>query len=157
MKLINKYDQRIKIGKFSCYFLISFYLLSCSQLNTESRDHYNESNPFRHGLMGSIIDIEFVSKAKTPVSEESIQRGKSVYNQFCISCHGPRGRGDGPEGKLIMKTPKNLAKLSQRVEKLRFFLVESKEKGKMPGWRPFFTERNIVDLEQYIRTFNSEE
>lgn len=138
------------------YFLALISLFSCSQLNTESRDHYNESSPFRHGVMGTIIDIELVSKEKTPASEESIRRGKSVYTQFCISCHGPSGKGDGPEAKILMKTPKNLAKLSKSVDKLRFFLVESKEKGTMPGWRPFFTERNIVDLEQYIRTFNRE-
>lgn len=30
-----------------------------------------------------------------PVSVRSLRRGKQVFEQYCIACHGPAGRGDG--------------------------------------------------------------
>lgn len=45
------------------------------------------------------------------MSAESIEKGKGIYTQFCVSCHGESGLGDAPAGKavnaanLIEKTP----------------------------------------------------
>jgi mono/diheme cytochrome c family protein len=137
--------------------MIFFLPASCSQFNSDSREHYIEANSFRHGSMEDISDVEFAATQVEPISEESARRGKSLYNKYCISCHGPSGKGDGPKGKLLKKTPKNLAQLAQRVKKLRFYMVKSHEEGKMPGWKPFFSNKNLVDIESYIRTFISKE
>jgi mono/diheme cytochrome c family protein len=32
-----------------------------------------------------------------PATPESIARGREVYTKTCASCHGPTGRGDGPQ------------------------------------------------------------
>lgn len=36
-------------------------------------------------------------KLKNPVPSdaESIEAGKKIYQRFCASCHGPKGKGDG--------------------------------------------------------------
>ena len=28
-------------------------------------------------------------------------KGKAVYEKYCMACHGPQGKGDGPAGKLL--------------------------------------------------------
>lgn len=40
--------------------------------------------------------------AAFPASPEVLARGKIVYETFCLVCHGPEGKGDGP---LIPKFP----------------------------------------------------
>lgn len=31
-----------------------------------------------------------------PVSPQALEQGKKLYNTYCIVCHGPQGRGNGP-------------------------------------------------------------
>ena len=34
--------------------------------------------------------------------------GKSIYNNFCASCHGNAGKGDGPAAAALNPKPKDL-------------------------------------------------
>lgn len=34
-------------------------------------------------------------------------KGAQVFQQFCVSCHGPTGLGDGPVGKTLNPPPRN--------------------------------------------------
>jgi len=34
-------------------------------------------------------------------------RGAQVFQQYCASCHGPQGQGDGPVGKTLNPPPRN--------------------------------------------------
>ena len=44
---------------------------------------------------------------------EGADRGKTDYLRLCASCHGSTGKGDGPVGKFLKKTPADLTKLSE--------------------------------------------
>ena len=35
-------------------------------------------------------------KSPLPKTAENLSQGKELYNTFCIVCHGPTGKGDGP-------------------------------------------------------------
>lgn len=41
-----------------------------------------------------------------PVSEAAA-RGRRVYETWCIGCHGPEGRGDGPAARWLNPAPRN--------------------------------------------------
>jgi len=44
-------------------------------------------------------------------SPEAVKRGRSLYRQHCATCHGERGKGDGPYSRLHArraKPPKDL-------------------------------------------------
>jgi len=46
------------------------------------------------------------ASAQTPAQQGPSPRGKQVYKQLCVACHGPYGRGDGPvSGDLSVKPP----------------------------------------------------
>lgn len=47
-----------------------------------------------------------------PYSAATLQRGALVYAQNCTSCHGAKGRGDGPAGQQLSPRPADLAWLS---------------------------------------------
>jgi len=34
-------------------------------------------------------------------------RGAQVFQQYCVTCHGPTGLGDGPVGKTLNPPPRN--------------------------------------------------
>ena len=34
-------------------------------------------------------------------------RGAQVFTQYCVTCHGPQGLGDGPVGKTLNPPPRN--------------------------------------------------
>jgi mono/diheme cytochrome c family protein len=36
---------------------------------------------------------------------EIISEGKTLYNIYCVSCHGDNGAGDGPVGKVFLGVP----------------------------------------------------
>jgi mono/diheme cytochrome c family protein len=40
-----------------------------------------------------------VPQSFPPLSAESLARGHQVYMKVCAQCHGPEGRGDGPQAK----------------------------------------------------------
>jgi mono/diheme cytochrome c family protein len=43
----------------------------------------------------------------------SAEIGKRDYLNFCASCHGAEGKGDGPVAKSLRNTPADLSKLSE--------------------------------------------
>jgi mono/diheme cytochrome c family protein len=40
-----------------------------------------------------------------PNTPEIVEEGKVIYGKFCIHCHGPNGKGDGPVGKKMPGQP----------------------------------------------------
>jgi mono/diheme cytochrome c family protein len=51
---------------------------------------------------------------KSPVKETSPASGKEMYLQYCASCHGKDGKGNGPAAPALKVAPANLATLSAR-------------------------------------------
>jgi cytochrome c len=131
--------------------LLFLLIASCAQVNTESRDHFYKGTPFRHGIIPIQIDMETGSGPYLSIDENSAKRGKRVYERNCLACHGDKGRGDGPVAHTQELRPADLAMLARKVPNFKFFMMNSQLKGDMPGWRNMFSERDINDLENYLR------
>jgi mono/diheme cytochrome c family protein len=41
------------------------------------------------------------------VAAADAAKGAQVFAQFCATCHGPQGAGDGPVGKTLNPPPRN--------------------------------------------------
>src|SRR5262245_12209646 len=50
--------------------------------------------------------------AEAASTKPDAARGKVQFENFCVSCHGPRGKGDGPVGLTLNPRP---AKLGDRA------------------------------------------
>jgi len=55
-----------------------------------------------------------------PASSESIERGRIIYEQFCINCHGPMGGGDGPAAQYLDPPPLNFTTLRRHLIKGKY-------------------------------------
>ncbi len=47
-------------------------------------------------------------------SKPLAESGEKLYQQFCASCHGQNGKGNGPASLALRKTPSNLRQISKR-------------------------------------------
>ncbi len=112
----------------------------------QSKDHYKQIHT-RHGVypLSSSLSQKF--------DQDSVIRGKSLYVNNCLSCHGEMGQGDGPAAKNQKVAPANLQKLAREVQNFKFFISVSQWQGDMPGWKEEFDDKDREDLVAYIKTF----
>lgn len=57
-------------------------------------------------IRNSFFEAELLQVA--PVRWPSLQKGKTLYQQYCQSCHGDQGYGDGPAGVALQPPPSDL-------------------------------------------------
>lgn len=104
---------------------------------------------------GTVTD-ECVVRAFKDTLEASQIRGKVVFQNYCILCHGKEGKGDGRAAKLHTPPPYNLTQsvmpreyISQIVRKGG----EAMQRGKgMPPWGEQLTDEQINDVLNFLFT-----
>lgn len=112
----------------------------------QSKDYYRQQH-VRHGV------YPLSSGMSQKFSEDSVSRGKTLYVNNCLSCHGEKGMGDGPLADKQKVAPANLQKLVREVQNFKFFMSISQWQGDMPGWKEQFNDNDREDLVAYIKTF----
>lgn len=93
---------------------------------------------------------------KNPVAanETSIALGKNVYERHCLSCHGAKGKGDGPAAAHLEKHPGNLADSKLREQSDGALLWKITEgHTPMPTFKLITSDEERWPLVNYIRTF----
>ena len=68
-------------------------------------------------------------KNPIPADRSSIARGKAVYFAECATCHGNRGKGDGPGARDLEVSPGNLTRLGGQSDGALFWKITN---GKKP-------------------------
>ena len=86
--------------------------------------------------------------------EASLERGATIYNVNCASCHGDGGMGDGPAGSAFNPAPSAIAHTSQMMADDYLFWRISEGGAQfttaMPAWKSL-AEQARWDLVNYIR------
>jgi mono/diheme cytochrome c family protein len=88
--------------------------------------------------------------------EASQARGRVIYINNCVSCHGEVGRGTA-EGRRLNRRPPDLNKLAKETANFTFFISISQWSGQMPGWKKEYSESDREDLVNYIKTLGKSE
>jgi mono/diheme cytochrome c family protein len=88
-------------------------------------------------------------KKPVPADATSIGRGKAVYAE-CLSCHGSRGKGDGPAAASLGTSPGDLTKLGGESDGSLFWKITEGKKP-MPGYGQKLSEAQRWDAVNYIR------
>lgn len=84
----------------------------------------------------------------------TIERGAYLYQNFCVSCHGVAGEGDGPVISKKFPAPPDLkSKKIKSYSKARIYHVITAGIGDMPGHGPQMTIQDRWYLAQYIKHF----
>jgi mono/diheme cytochrome c family protein len=100
----------------------------------------------------------YVARKKNPVpqSAAALRKGKKLYSDVCLSCHGKTGAGDG----LAAKASKlKIARLSNRAIQSQsdgsLFWKISEGRGKMAGYKTLMPEQDRWKLVHYIRSMKN--
>ncbi|UVT16177.1 MAG: cytochrome c [Nitrospira sp.] len=110
-------------------------------------------------LAAALLGFCMVSgPALSPVEAQDyppdIARGKAVYERHCQNCHGPAGRGDGPDAAPLKVPPADF-------QRFRSFLKSDEELlrtiehgvvfSPMHSWRGQLTDGEMQDVVAHIR------
>lgn len=91
---------------------------------------------------------------------EGIERGKALYNAYCIHCHGLSGGGDGPAAGGLNPKPTNFRDTnimsSITPEMMEKTIVEGVEGTSMRGWSTILKPEEVKDIIEYIKSFMKE-
>ena len=82
------------------------------------------------------------------------ERGRSLYFQNCLECHGAQGGGDGPRAYFIFPRPRDFNDDATRESLNRPRLYDGVAKGvigrEMPAWRFVLDEQQIADVAEFV-------
>lgn len=87
-------------------------------------------------------------------------KGKAAFQQYCASCHGPAGKGDGPMGAAMNPKLKDLSDKAFNGSMKDDYLVKLiKEGGQAVGKSPMMPkmggalkDSDVADVIAYIRS-----
>ncbi len=84
-----------------------------------------------------------------------LARGREIYLDRCLACHGPDGKGDGPLAKgLTGPPPRNLAdepwKHGDRPEQVLTVLADGVKDAQMPGWAGTYGPDDLKAVAAYL-------
>ncbi len=90
--------------------------------------------------------------AATP---ESIEQGKQVFANNCVTCHGANGEGDGPLAQGLSPKPTNLAAMAGQHTDGDFAWKVAHGRGAMPAWKEMLSEQDIWHVVNYIKSLET--
>ncbi len=112
-------------------------------------------------LISSLGACAIIVCAFAPVRAADMAAAKQNYDTFCMKCHGPEGKGDGPAAATLTVNPRNFtdcATMGKITDDTLFNVIKngggsaglSKD---MQAWSSGFADDEIHDLVAYVRTF----
>jgi mono/diheme cytochrome c family protein len=97
---------------------------------------------------------------KSPLAPtaEVLKKGKALFGSNCRRCHGPEGKGDGPDGNS--ETPPADLTLSSRAaanpEGVVFYKVwNGRTKPAMPAFKSQLTKNDVWTIVEYVKTLRN--
>lgn len=107
-----------------------------------------------------VKDFKYYEPWTSPAFKSAnAKRGATVYREYCVQCHGPKGKGDGPGAKGLDPKPAVHADLplsdypDDYLYNLIYFGGKSVGKSSnMPDWGMTLPEQSLADVIAYVRS-----
>ena len=95
-----------------------------------------------------------------PVWAADATKGKATYNQFCVTCHGTAGKGDGPGAAALTPKPRNFTDKAYMGKLQDDYLVDVIKKGGaavgksalMPPWGAALKDDDVKNVVAFLRS-----
>jgi len=92
-----------------------------------------------------------------PATEAGLERGKKMFQQFCVGCHGPIGDGEGPAAQFLTPKPLNFTALRRHLVQNRYIggilyyqIMNGITGTAMPYFKRALESEKIWDLANYV-------
>jgi len=83
------------------------------------------------------------------------ERGREIYEKYCMECHGETGRGDGPRAPLLAPRPGNFVSAATSTKsdaELLGIITYGAPRTAMRGWKDELTEEGRLNVLAFIRS-----
>ncbi|SIO19464.1 Thiol-disulfide isomerase or thioredoxin [Singulisphaera sp. GP187] len=105
-------------------------------------------------------DLETRTRASlVPPPDSSLvqfKRGRLAYQVHCARCHGPEGRGDGPDAVALRPPPRDLASRprahGETPEAIRSVILQGIPGTAMTGWSQLLSSQELDAVVDYVRS-----
>lgn len=129
----------------------------------ESRWNHPVSRPVRSTASGLLAGALVLAEAG-PICAQDLERGRQVYEDWCVECHGVEGRGAGPAASHMLPRPRDFVQARYQVrttgpgelptdEDLRRVLRNGMPGTAMPAW-PNLSQNEREAVIAYIKQFS---
>ncbi len=111
----------------------------------------------RWGMAGSLVAVAGLFGGMPPAADAAgdAAKGRAVYEQRCLACHGPQGKGDGPTGKVLVPPAADFTSAASK-KKSDADLLKIIENGKPPtamiAWKGQLSDQDIQNVLAYVKT-----
>jgi mono/diheme cytochrome c family protein len=96
-------------------------------------------------------ELAAVRISRLSATRENIAHGKWVFENVCITCHGPQAAGDGHLTKLFPAPPSLMSQKVRDWSDGRIFHVPMRGQGSMPSHASIVSSDQIWAVVLYIR------
>ena len=107
-------------------------------------------------IIGGTLTVTLIGPSfASPPTPATLEQGRVIYEQRCLDCHGPEGRGDGTRATSLSPRPGNLvsahtsAKSDQELLKI---IANGRPRTAMPAWKERLSEDEQQAVLAYIRS-----
>jgi mono/diheme cytochrome c family protein len=109
--------------------------------------------PFYYGL-GEAEAARAGVELRNPytANQKTLDEGKSLFQTYCLVCHGPQGKGDGPISSKIPPPPSYLSERLMQFPSGRIFYVITRGTGKMPAYAAQLSADERWKIVTYVHT-----
>ncbi|MBI2479284.1 MAG: c-type cytochrome [Planctomycetia bacterium] len=116
---------------------------------SRSRQDFGDTSASPELLASSATSAEAIARERFAAS---VERGGDVYRTFCISCHGPRGAGDGPVPQRGFPPPPSmLTGKSLQMKDGQLFHILTYGQGSMAPFTAQLSRDLRWDVINYVR------
>ena len=90
---------------------------------------------------------------------EIIKKGENLYLDWCSSCHGLEGDGDGPAGQSFDPPPADFtgSQVQQQSDGALFWKIKTGKPPFMLSFEKMLSEEEMWQLVTYLRTFGKKD
>jgi cytochrome c oxidase cbb3-type subunit III len=106
------------------------------------------------------LSVLLIAATPIPAVATDLAATRKEFVRFCSKCHGPAGKGDGPEADTLTTKPRDFTDCNRmKTESDETLFKAIKEGGEsvkmskdMPAWKDGMDDDEIHDLIAYVRT-----
>jgi cytochrome c6 len=132
------------------------YNLTCNDCHVGASSKLNE---FGQGFQdqGYQLPPHHDKVASTDVERDEAESSHVLYERFCLACHGPQGKGDGPMGGVLIPRAADLTSQKTRDKSdadLLKIIRDGTRNTVMPPFKHRLTADELRGMVAYVRSLS---
>ena len=119
-------------SRLSFSVLLVAGLIALVACDSSASGEVREWTPADHDQAGASPTPQVAARSASPTTGASLV--ELAWQKNCVSCHGPRGRGDGPQGPMLRAPDLTRSEWQDRVSDQELLETIRKGRNKMPAF-----------------------